>query len=486
MINFILEMNSTNEIIQVKLKDETQLKKCTCINDNFNTNRKEKTSFKQIFHDFSCNTTAHGFAQIVETTNIFLKVIWITVMVGCVILLITQVIPLLEKYASKPTSTKISIVAEREIVFPVVVICNENPIKSESLNELLEILELNGIYIDDTFSSRDSFEYLLAGIIASMSENSTMYGHPREETIQECFYKYNVECNKSQFWNVFWHWKYGTCLAFNSGYDNNGKKQELLKVKKIGPYNGLELTVFLNQSQYLNITKSAGVTLFIGNPGVHFAIMTEGFKLSPGFSYSIGITKTVIKRTDPFNNGSCVQDKTIQLSSNVVGQREITKYNQYFCDLLCLAETQVETCGCIEFWIPRIKKYNNVTVCLDQQYTCSSNMLNDWLDGLAKCTSMCMPPCHEIKHNIHMSMQQYPTMLNKEIGLSTDYLKILVYFKTMQHEMVVDTTFYNIENLLGDIGGQMGLFIGCSVLTLIEFISLFVYIATYIARSCRI
>ena len=489
----ILEMEVQPAVTQAELKEERQLKKLDCINNNNGAaNVKEQNGFKQIFSNFSSNTTAHGFGQIDSTANISLKFIWMAIMIGCVVLFCTQVIPLLIKFLRKPTTTTISLVDQREVVFPSVVICNENPIKSAKYNDLLQIIKSNNINVDnlvfDTPNQR--FEYIMAAAVASITNrnNITMYGHTREETIKECFFKYHVQCNNVTFWTDFWHWKLGTCSTFNSGYDNNWKKQQLLKVKRIGPYNGLELTVFLNQSQYLNITKSAGVTLFIGNPGVYFAVLSDGIKLSPGFSYTVVMRKTAIRRADPFKNGSCLQDEITQLSGNPVGQREVKKYSRELCDFLCLAEAQLKSCDCIEFWLPKIKKYDNVTVCLNDK--CASKILKEWDDNLIPCSSSCTPPCNEDKYNLRTSMQQYPTMVQRKKAregnnsrLETDYLTILIYFQTMQEEMTVDSVSYKIEDLLGDIGGQMGLFIGCSVLTLIEFIYLFFHLVGYIAKK---
>ena len=50
----------------------------------------------------------------------------------------------------------------------------------------------------------------------------------------------------------------------------------------------------------------------------------------------------------------------------------------------------------------------------------------------------------------------------------------------MEAEVWEDQISYEIENLLADIGGQLGLFSGYSVLTLIEFLFFLFYIIGHI------
>ena len=71
---------------------------------------KERKTLKEILHEFAHNTTAHGFGQVLATSNIFVKCFWITIMIVCAAALCIQINPLINRFFSKPTSTKISIV----------------------------------------------------------------------------------------------------------------------------------------------------------------------------------------------------------------------------------------------------------------------------------------------------------------------------------------------------------------------------------------
>ncbi|TNN73127.1 Acid-sensing ion channel 1 [Liparis tanakae] len=75
--------------------------------------------------------------------------------------------------------------------------------------------------------------------------------------------------------------------------------------------------------------------------------------------------------------------------------------------------------------------------------------------------------------------------LAKKYNKSEQYIKenILVldiFFEALNYETIEQKKAYEVAGLLGDIGGQMGLFIGASILTILE---LFDYL--YEVRSRR-
>ena len=55
-----------------------------------------------------------------------------------------------------------------------------------------------------------------------------------------------------------------------------------------------------------------------------------------------------------------------------------------------------------------------------------------------------------------------------------EHFQITISFKTFEAKIIKDVQFYFIENLLSDIGGQLGLFSGLSALTIVEFIFLII------------
>lgn len=78
--------------------------------------------------------------------------------------------------------------------------------------------------------------------------------------------------------------------------------------------------------------------------------------------------------------------------------------------------------------------------------------------------------------------------LAKKYNRSEQYIKdnILVldiFFEALNYETIEQKKAYEVAGLLGDIGGQMGLFIGASILTILELFDYLYEVLKY--RLCR-
>ena len=140
------------------------------------------------------------------------------------------------------------------------------------------------------------------------------------------------------------------------------------------------------------------------------------------------------------------------------------KYSLQLCKDMCLAKTQIEICGCSSYWLPSLT--SNV-ICGYQNYECIERIYDDYRLGTLPCLKECNLPCDETKYEIEMSSKAYPTLkMKKSESYDTDdndnIVKVNIAFKTFDILTIKDEEFYFIENLLGDIGGLLGLWSGFS------------------------
>ena len=363
-----------------------------CNNENEIT-KKETYWLRKLFNDFAGSTTAHGYGQITFSNLFIVKGFWIFVLISCHVFLYFQIRPLIDRYFDKPTSTKIFLKREKNPSFPLFVICNQNMVKLDKYDELWDLVksDMSGSNITTTapfttgkdtktvetvktaraetsrvnetnyfgwgettnsirteearVTEREvayvSFHAALAETAQAIGDEIHQFGHPIQELIQSCNWKVLRDCKSTEYWNRFWHWKYGSCYAFNSGFYQNGSRSKIVSVSRAGPGNGLEITLFINQSQYsTNRSDTAGARFFVGDQGSLYSPYAEGQSLSPGFAYSIGLCKKLITRLDPFMNQSCIKHKTYLLN-NKLGQKHLDKYSSQLCGKQCLAETQL-------------------------------------------------------------------------------------------------------------------------------------------------
>lgn len=98
----------------------------------------------------------------------------------------------------------------------------------------------------------------------------------------------------------------------------------------------------------------------------------------------------------------------------------------------------------------------------------------------------CPVPCEITKYQVQLSYAQTPAKHFSEVlarrkhvrkdvmrhYLRDNFLELDVYFEEMQVTLITQRQAYDQESLFGDIGGQVGLFLGASILTVLEFCDL--------------
>ncbi|XP_071172048.1 degenerin mec-10-like [Mytilus edulis] len=104
----------------------------------------------------------------------------------------------------------------------------------------------------------------------------------------------------------------------------------------------------------------------------------------------------------------------------------------------------------------------------------------------------CHPPCNEKVYLQTISSRTWPhkeiqeAMMNdvcsqignctaKNITMSTEelghnFLKLLIYFGDLNHEIITEEPVYTFTRLLSDVGGSLGLCLGVSLLCICELV----------------
>lgn len=131
--------------------------------------------------------------------------------------------------------------------------------------------------------------------------------------------------------------------------------------------------------------------------------------------------------------------------------------------------------------------------CTPEQYKECADPALDFLVERDNDYCVCETPCNLTRYGKEMSFVKIPSKasakyLAKKFNKTEQYIaeNILVldiYFEALNYETIEQKKAYELAGLLGDIGGQMGLFIGASILTILE---LFDYLYEVIKfRLCR-
>ena len=89
------------------------------------------------------------------------------------------------------------------------------------------------------------------------------------------------------------------------------------------------------------------------------------------------------------------------------------------------------------------------------------------------CISLCPPECDSIKYETFYSFTKFDTTDTRK---TDDYATFAIYFNSLDYTVIDQIPKMNGLDLISNIGGNLGLFIGISFLSLAELIELFIEI----------
>lgn len=144
------------------------------------------------------------------------------------------------------------------------------------------------------------------------------------------------------------------------------------------------------------------------------------------------------------------------------------KYTQRNCQLDCIATRMAQICKCTKFTLPRSK---HTPVCGLKKLNCTRTIIAD-----DKCN--CLPACKSISYDAELSMAKYDRFeFNRIAQQKVDhgashrrYVRIFISFKDDQFFSSRRSELYAKTDFIANVGGILGLFMGVSLLSIVEMI----------------
>lgn len=268
----------------------------------------------------------------------------------------------------------------------------------------------------------------------------------------------------------------------------------------VGPYQAL---VWLPRPQGLELNhqflegfaQGYGARLAIHAQGTKSVPFDDGVSISAASETNIGLSKGTISRVAS-PHGSC---------NNGAGYQETYGflYSRQACQIMCLMENIMMTCGCYGNFYEEFALEVNVSahVC---NTTKERNCLNEKLWKLDETVKVCEcdNPCSETYFYTSVSTRQWPTdsyanvLLEKvcekepdacqKLSQDTDsrhllnnFVKLNIFFETLNYEEIEEKPLTDSFQFLASIGGALGLWVGLSVLSFCEVVQLVVKILDF-------
>ena len=264
----------------------------------------------------------------------------------------------------------------------------------------------------------------------------------------------------------------GYCYAFHHRFldpttDNFETFQSSIK---------LSVMIDIRQSEAVfgMTSKGAGVSLFVHKRKSDIPdISQNAIALGPGFEHNIALEKYVTKRLlPPYSTVECESDPS---------------YTQSACMSLCKQEDMYGQCSCWD----DVLRNSNCPFCA--QTTCANFQFTRYYNG--KCG--CQPECEEIGYKFQASSFTYPADLYEEQALQfvshyqnisdvrKNVMSVNIYFDRMVTQVSTEKAAISGWQVISDLGGSLGLCLGASLLTVVEFMEFFFLMFVACVKKCK-
>ncbi|KAI6227253.1 hypothetical protein M3Y99_01273100 [Aphelenchoides fujianensis] len=412
---------------------------------------------------------------------------WLVVTLIALGLLVWQVVLLVQQYYEYQVDVQIELRFEQR-VFPAVTVCDLNPYKQSvaykqpkidrlmstyryqsqkivceavsfcefhpnaTLDSFAEMYELNTINNTGVLQRRVQALLGLEAAAYDLSEAKVSF----DSLIRSCSFN-ALECS-AEYWTPWNDPSMGNCFTFNLNSN--------LSTQRAGPVYGLRMRLATNVSEYLATVTAAGISVLVHDQAVHPFSDSMGYVIQPGTTTTLSVTYMEMSRLGP-PYGECTDEYPD-------GYLYDMAYSAEGCQRSALQNLMVTQCGCFDPAYPAPNNTNVSACSIPENLDCWSDMTS------AANDSACQQPCNEGLYTVTTSSGKWP--LNGaaagcftpgcERELAANMAMVEVYYEKLNYENVQESPDDSVSDMLSNLGGQIGLWLGMSVISLIEFIVL--------------
>lgn len=390
-------------------------------------------------------TSLHGIPGLVRAENNSIRVIWCLSLIGSLYGCYHFIYQLMADYFTYPFSTSIEIVFETPLTFPAVSFCSlSKSFANMSLADLMLDCSFDGTtrclnYSDDYFQAYEDPEYL-------------------------------------------------KCFRFNSGLDMLGRQVNVSKSSLPGRIGGFQI----------GLKEKAGLAVSIHSQSVrpfpfefYNNINGDTIYVTSGFMTDISFERIVTKRLgEPYNN--CVKEPN-QFNGNKTLIQYILNKNQSYTQSKCiniyfaLKYLTDNECGCGNATLDNVwsecfirQEKRNQTGCTSMY---RSRFYRETISLQNYTDKYCPLECDFDTFTTSYSFQPFVSLPTQVGVLRNESVRLMVYFKESKYTVISQSAIITIADIVSYCGGVLGVFVGFSFLSLIEFVNLFIEVVLIAYRD---
>lgn len=431
------------------------------------------------------NSTSHGLPNIMRTSRISIKILWIIFLLIAISACSYMIAKTISEYLQYEVIAYSEVITELSSEFPAITLCAINPLTTKIAEQYVKELLDKDNFIDIDLDARHYIDKLSvyayqANLNAFSFENAEFQkslGLNLTEVFLNCHYN-DIECNLDEF-----EWEYdrylGNCYTFNSG---SGKS--LYKTSITGPDNGFRLELLLKPSENKYSTKySEGLIVFVHNSTID-AQLSPNIKIKSSESTDIMVSRTFVsKQPYPYSDCQDLDNLNSELYKYIIKSNKT--YIQTDCFDLYYQKKVIEVCNCYNNEYPKLK---NVSYCLNENQTrCQIDIYDMYRREINdECKSLCPLECNSIIYDFTISSSSYPNKFLYDVFSEKGYIsnityeefksraiELNVYYNSLTYAKLSESPKTSIVDLFSNIGGTLGLYVGVSLLSLVELFEIF-------------
>ncbi|KAJ6634965.1 Pickpocket protein 28 [Pseudolycoriella hygida] len=243
-----------------------------------------------------------------------------------------------------------------------------------------------------------------------------------------------------------------------------------------GSHMGLTVVLNTNVDEYhCSTTNSQGFKVLLHSPTETPQLQNFGFSLTPGYESRVVITPKLSDASDkvrpiPQSQRKCVFANEANLSY-------FRTYSRKNCELECQSYLIEQACGCVLYFMPKMG--NETPICNRDDFDCYRDMISAIeLTQNETYSCNCLPGCFELSYSNEVSVaklgtDQFYTKGNfaklygakysqRNVAIMHVYYEQNFFRSNSKQELIGFTEF------LSSSGGLLGLFLGFSVISIIE------------------
>ena len=489
--------------------------------DEGNTDKVDYSGYSGL-KEFMSETTMHGVQYIFRGAYL-LRFVWFLGVLGALGAFLYFFVVAVDDFLGYPTNTKIDIVGMSQLPMPAVTICNSNiaqrsavfdpvryPYSTHNLAFACELLQgisgsvcpfnaerLNQLVETDNRTARD--------VMLDIGQNKTSL--ILDPLVRQITATTGITLETSSSFNTVVTAE-GVCHTVNDDASQP-------PIARTGINAGLKLVVNVDQTQFAGATLlSAGVEVYIHPPGEPIARGRSVIYVGSGQRANIALRprRRELLNT-PGSPRSCLAEN--------INRNKSKAYSSVQCLQECQEQLVAEECGCLSVSVPPGVRITNREGVELSEYCNASRFINCSVPVIASsettnlslaCQNRCLPPCtpaqDQYLYDHSMSADLFPNVFvgedifeslvqigkydNSVVKAATNlsYLRenlaqINIYYDSLQFESIVELRAVTLSSLFGSVGGNLGLFLGASWITIIEFGQYFSRVILALVSNCR-